>query len=956
MKSRFTSLLAALFLPMLCHAIVNDVETVSSVTSDRTLSTPIDLTITAETNALTATIDIANDDAAVVFENLTPTDVINTYLSKILINGAAAANGTNCRVAIYRHGTMILPHGKSYAALTVFTDADFGGESRTFAQGARQASLGKFNNNIRSFKLKRGYMATFANHTDGTGYSHCYIADREDLELNLPATMAGRISMLRVFVWNWVSKKGCSDSRDESMMNTAHATWYYDWGAGRTSRTNHEYVPQRHNEGGNTNGSDQKPSYWKGAWESWANINASDETCTHVLGQNEPDNTSGQDEVYTYVTTIPDNPREHYSPTTLVSVAKEFLYSGKRIGTFACCNPNTGWVSEYVNYCRENNIRIDFVATHYYIGGQSPASCISQLKSLYNATGLPVWATEWNNGANWTSESGFNTDSEGWYTWGSGNDQYKNGVWLRDVLKRADSEPWLERLAVYNAVQSKRQITEGNSLTDGGKVWGSHLSTFAYDSKNGGINYFMPWTHHNPTDFDVTYDTKKKTATFTWKNPDTDMADSTVIEYKNGTKWVQVAVLPMSEEEERTYTMDVSEFEPAMYTFRLTNYDYDKNTRRASENPSITIAASNVIGSLQYGQLKIADTDAVVTDIEEQPRSPYVVMGMVTLKNSANGITNHLIKMNRNSFTFRFNPWQLPTPVAFKNAETANYIVLPADTIWQLSDDMMLISQKAGKVKNEVQVTFPKAFPEGVTPVVIAQQYSSSLSYAPVTVKVYDVTNTGFKAILVRQEGVTSAFNSQDVVYFAASPGQIPIGAGKLLTVGRDTQVPIGGSTRHQVFFKNEAGEDMHFVNPYIVAASQTNNYGKASVLRQYSVSSDDEGVYAAYIRRQTDATNTTVTDADLASLNGDHIGWFIISDDPNGSGDEAPIIVPTGIENVDLGRGFNVSIEGRAIYAEGKGLKAYTLNGIRVSFGKLLSPGIYIVTDGRRSMKVQVR
>ena len=89
MKSRFTSLLAALFLPMLCHAIVNDVETVSSVTSDRTLSTPIDLTITAETNALTATIDIANDDAAVVFENLTPTDVINTYLSKILINGAA---------------------------------------------------------------------------------------------------------------------------------------------------------------------------------------------------------------------------------------------------------------------------------------------------------------------------------------------------------------------------------------------------------------------------------------------------------------------------------------------------------------------------------------------------------------------------------------------------------------------------------------------------------------------------------------------------------------------------------------------------------------------------------------------------------------------------------------------------------------------------------------------------
>ena len=89
-------------------------------------------------------------------------------------------------------------------------------------------------------------------------------------------------------------------------------------------------------------------------------------------------------------------------------------YSGKRIGTFACCNPNTGWVSEYVNYCRQNNIRIDFVATHYYIGGTDPAGCISRLKSLYDVTGLPVWATEWNNGANWTSEGGFSTDSEGW--------------------------------------------------------------------------------------------------------------------------------------------------------------------------------------------------------------------------------------------------------------------------------------------------------------------------------------------------------------------------------------------------------------------------------------------------------------------------------------------------------------------------------------------------------------
>ena len=951
MKRKITYLLAALLLPTFCHAEVNDVETVTSVTSPRTLTTPVDLFITAETDALTSTIDIANEDAAVVFENLTPTTVIDNYLSKISINGEEANNGKNCRVAIYRHGAMVLPRGKSYPALTVYTEVNFGGDTRTYTQGGRQAALGKFNNAIRSFKLKRGYMATFANRTDGTGYSHCYIADREDLELNLPKEMAGRVSMLRVFVWNWVSKKGCSDSRDTNMMNTAHATWYYDWGAGTTSRTNHEYVPQRHHEAGNSNKGE-----WKGAWESWTSINNSDETCTHVLGQNEPDNTSGQDEVYTYVTTIPSNPRENHASSTLVEHAKEFLYSGKRVGTFACCNPSTGWVSEYVNYCRENNIRIDFVATHYYIGGTDPAGCISRLKALYDATGLPVWATEWNNGANWTSEGGFNTDSEGWYNWGSGNDQYKNGVWLRDVLKRADSAPWLERLAVYNAVEWKRQITDGSTLTDGGKVWGAYLSKMAYDSKAGGINYFMPWTHHDPTDFKATYDNKKKKATFTWNNPDADMADSTTIEYKNGSKWVLLTTLPMSDDIERSVTVDVSDLAPAMYTFRLINYDYDAKKRAAAESPSITIAAANAVGSLQYGQLKISNTESVVTEIEEQTQAPYVVVGMVSLKNSGNGITNHLIKMNRTGFTFRFYPWQLPSPVNYKNAEMADYMVLPPDTVFHLSDNMMLISQNAGKVKDEVQVTFPEAFPEGVTPVVVAQQYTSSTSYAPVTVKVYDITNTGFKAVLVRQEAVTTAFNSQNVIYFAASPGQIPIGNGKLLTVGRDTEVPIGGSTRHDVTFKNEAGETLYFKNPYIIAASQTNNYGKASIMRQYSTTSNEDGVYMTSIRRQADGTNTTVTEDDLAKNNGDYIGWFIISDDPNGTGDEQPIIVPTGIENATKNLGFNVRVDGRTIHASGKDISVFTASGMRVSLGRPLPPGIYIVTNGHRAVKVQVR
>ena len=39
------------------------------------------------------------------------------------------------------------------------------------------------NNSFKSFKLKRGYMVTFALGKSGWGYSRCVIADQEDLEM-----------------------------------------------------------------------------------------------------------------------------------------------------------------------------------------------------------------------------------------------------------------------------------------------------------------------------------------------------------------------------------------------------------------------------------------------------------------------------------------------------------------------------------------------------------------------------------------------------------------------------------------------------------------------------------------------------------------------------------------------------------------------------------------------------
>ncbi|MCS2958784.1 hypothetical protein NXX53_20850 [Bacteroides salyersiae] len=51
-------------------------------------------------------------------------------------------------------------------------------------------------------------MATMATEPDGMGYSRCFIADDADLEIReLPAELNGKVSFIRVFQWEWASKK-----------------------------------------------------------------------------------------------------------------------------------------------------------------------------------------------------------------------------------------------------------------------------------------------------------------------------------------------------------------------------------------------------------------------------------------------------------------------------------------------------------------------------------------------------------------------------------------------------------------------------------------------------------------------------------------------------------------------------------------------------------------------------
>ncbi len=533
--------------------------TVSQLQSSITLDNNVDYTITAlEGNtAMSGTINITDNRSTVIFSNIRPSKVLSNWLRYIQINGATAVDGVNCRVETYRHGTIVLPYPVACHPLTVYTNINLGGESNSLYEvGTYYDRLGNFDNAIQSFTLKRGYMVTMANHTDGTGYSHCFIANDGDITVTLPKDMRGSVSFIRIFRWRWPSKKGYA-GRTLTPMGLMRVTWFYQWDAANHQEADYDYVPQRHHENGSTYSG--TPTY---AWPGWETLNQ--QTSAHVLGVNEPDNTSGN-EMYM---TVPD----------LIKLHGDYLRSGMRIGTFATCNPNTGWVKAYVDSCEAHNYRVDFVATHYYIGGQRPENCIASLKSLYDVTGLPVWCTEWNNGANWTNESAFYTDSlKAWYTWGTGDDQKMNGIWLRDVLKRADyaaNTEWLERLAVYNSVEQKRFVHWESGdfwTTAGGELYGSYNSDFAYKKTT---DVWMNWRDQgDPRNLSAGYSLDGSTIQLSWRDPNTDWTKTVYVQERiSGNQWVTRATLGVCDDEWREAAIPAAECDGSKL-FRVTAID-----------------------------------------------------------------------------------------------------------------------------------------------------------------------------------------------------------------------------------------------------------------------------------------------------------------------------------------------------------------------------------------------
>jgi autotransporter-associated beta strand protein len=450
--SKFLFAVALLF-PALVTAqtldITNGIQTYAGLTNTIvTMTGRSELRVTATNNPIPGcTINLNSSDAWFFLPSIKPSVVASAYLGQVFVNGTNAVSGNNVRVIQYGMGTVVIPHAPSYQPLQVFTGTNFTGSSNYLSQyvAYSDANLGAFANGISSFHLKRGYTATFAQNSDGSGISKNFVAADGDLDVSImPAGLNDSASFIRIFPWRWTPKKGIAGDPGIGLLNLR---WWYNWDINQNSSLDSEYVAIK-----------QQP-YWPSLSQSWQTrgINT-------VLGYNEPDN-STQD---AYKNLNPPG-----SISDAVSHWPELLSTGLRVGSPATTDGGRGgWLYPFMQQADAANLRVDFVAIHYYQchTPSDAAGAASQmynfLLDIYNNTHRPIWVTEWNNGADWT---------------GCGDPTYaQQQAAVSAMMDMLESTPFVERYALYNWVEDVRSVVTNGVLTPAGITYRDKASSIGY--------------------------------------------------------------------------------------------------------------------------------------------------------------------------------------------------------------------------------------------------------------------------------------------------------------------------------------------------------------------------------------------------------------------------------------------------------------------------------------------
>lgn len=500
-------------------------------------SDAVDIHITANDNPMLndSKVNLGSDRTWLIIDNVVPSKVISDYLKYVTINGKAAKNGSNCRVAIYLNGTAVIPIPSEIMSCEG-TDGSF------TLNASNHSDLGELNNTMQSFTLRRGYMATLASGTKGSGHSHIYVADHADLTITLPEALNLRVSSVNIKPWQYLSKKGWADTGGATKGPQLRATWYWAWNAGYSSTTDMEYVPCRQHR------------YWPGADE----VNS--KTATASLSLNEPEHSEQHtSDKCTCGGTI--------DAWTAYGINKDFQAGGGRIGSPQ--PTDFSYLTKYFGYIDENNneSRCDFAVTHAYwdIGSRDASSYATyvtdQCWTIWNNTKRPVWLTEMEVGASWFS----NTDNKI-----NSYDAARN--YLQVLLQKLEECDYIERYAIYSFdFWRNKMFYDDGSITPAGQVYRDHRSTFAYHANKTKDPVWWRPSMQKPT---LQFETSGNDIIILIGNPNGDTTEELVLERKSsGGSWETMTTITKRSELDPTtmkYTIPADEIDRTGDAFRVT--------------------------------------------------------------------------------------------------------------------------------------------------------------------------------------------------------------------------------------------------------------------------------------------------------------------------------------------------------------------------------------------------
>lgn len=494
----------------------NTKTTVEKVTSTVTLTDDVDYIVTDESPfASNGVVDIQNTDHAVlILSHVKPSAAIKMLASHVKVNGEKAVNNNNCQVKLYDLGCIIMPYAKEFKPLTVYSEQNFQGESvNDFGLENSNGYMNtltaeKLNNRIRSFKLKRGYMVTFANRPGGRGYSRCFIAAYEDLEVPvLPGILDNSISSYRVFKWYDAGKKQLANDLNTTTLAALNVQSSYTWSEGHDMAPDYECVPNHIYE--------DYPSSAAIGRATWS---------PHSKNNNEPRNSSD------------DHPQDL---ETILNNWENIMRTGMRLCSPASWDGSdywnaTGFLAEFLDSIDARGWRCDIIDLHCYWNEGS----FGNIANWTNKYRRPAWISEWCWGASWSGGSGAFVD-------GVTENQ------VRDALERIctglNNADYVERYYYWNGERDPSKLYKNGKLTPAGEMYAQLDGGLAY---NGKYDYAprVP-AQRDPSNLIITFDKNSHTAALSWYDPNGEMNVSVSVERRKSStdSWTPIATVAMRE-------------------------------------------------------------------------------------------------------------------------------------------------------------------------------------------------------------------------------------------------------------------------------------------------------------------------------------------------------------------------------------------------------------------------